>query len=651
MSIPSRTLLCLAIVAAAGCGEPDRARGSNADYGSARLALQEVPAEVACVAIMVTDRQGQTQAHDFDVEPGDATIYRDIPRLRVGPASFRAEAFRLPCAARGAATPNYDSEPVVARIRPGLATAVTLFMRGVGEADVTLEFPGEEACLPDGELCAGDDDCCSGNCADDRCALDLSWGGAAFPEHAEVLSAEAFEALRIAGHLRPFNAGIVAGNEAEERSSQQFDTEMVALSLTAHPELRPFAIIDPAADARPNGDGNWRHTVQLADGAASEVVLYGQAAWNAVLAESLRSFPTRENQLDLYRGVYERMPDGARADLTNPEDLGRLPADDIARLNRAFFSNWEDFAGFFPIDPNLPAGYVADCDLEEGAGLGLDRQSCDGYAAGGIMENISWPGKYFATCVKTQGSRGSCSGFAATSGMEMQVAQEHSRWVNLAEQMMYGKYKLDWYPNYTQHGSRIGNYYKRSIQEGFFWPFETQWDYNRSDTCGGYPDYYCSPTTHQAKAYCTWSGDIGACAYVLKPVVPAGFLPKGGASLGIEDKDLWLATVLMNIIVGNSVMVGTGVPPSFDSPDANGFASMGDPDEESRGGHGVHVTGFVTNQRLAQELPDAPPGQGGGYLVVKNSWGSCWSDGGYIYVPFDWAKKWMGGSYALHSVW
>jgi len=436
-----------------------------------------------------------------------------------------------------------------------------------------------------------------------------------------------------------------------EREEREISTEIVALSLRRNPGLSAFVRVVPGADAQPNGDGNWRHLIRLRDGSETEVVLYGQAAWNGILADALRSFPTPENQLELYRGVYDLLPGRARRGRVDPVALSRLSPDEIRRQNAAFFADWERIIQLVPLNPDIPLGYVADCDAEEGAGDGLDRQSCEGYAAGGIMENLSWPLKYFATCVKNQGARGSCSGFAATSGVEMQVAQHHNRWVNLSEQMVYGTYKLDWYTNHSQHGSRIERYFARSMGEGFFFPFEVQWPYNTSESCGGYPDAYCSATTHQAKAYCTWSGDVGACAYELKPIVPAGFLPKAGASLAIEDKDLWLGMVILNLIVGNSVMVGTGVPPSWDFPDANGFVSMGPPGEESRGGHGVHVTGFVTNQRLAQELPDAPPGAGGGYLVVKNSWGSCWGDGGYLYVPFDWAKKWMGGSYALHSVW
>ncbi len=56
------------------------------------------------------------------------------------------------------------------------------------------------------------------------------------------------------------------------------------------------------------------------------------------------------------------------------------------------------------------------------------------------------------------------------------------------------------------------------------------------------------------------------------------------------------------------------------------------------GGHAVHVTGYLSNERLATRLPKAPPGAGGGYFIVKNSWGTCFGDAGYVYLPVDWVK-------------
>ena len=145
MSAPSKGFLCLALAATVGCGARGvlAPPGAPVEYGSAELALREVPDDVACVSIHVRGPGGHAEEHAFDVAPGDETIYRDLQRLRAGPATFRAEAFRVPCAASAGAVPNYDSDPEFAEIRAGERTEVTLCMHGIGRADVTLEFPGD----------------------------------------------------------------------------------------------------------------------------------------------------------------------------------------------------------------------------------------------------------------------------------------------------------------------------------------------------------------------------------------------------------------------------------------------------------------------------------------------------------------------------
>jgi C1A family cysteine protease len=59
------------------------------------------------------------------------------------------------------------------------------------------------------------------------------------------------------------------------------------------------------------------------------------------------------------------------------------------------------------------------------------------------------------------------------------------------------------------------------------------------------------------------------------------------------------------------------------------------------------VVSFVSNQDLQAVMPNAPPGSGGGYFIVKNSWGSCFSDGGYIYLPWDYMKAEVGEAYGI----
>lgn len=68
----------------------------------------------------------------------------------------------------------------------------------------------------------------------------------------------------------------------------------------------------------------------------------------------------------------------------------------------------------------------------------------------------------------------------------------------------------------------------------------------------------------------------------------------------------------------------------------NGYATYIE-DEEYKSGHCVLITGFISNSNLPT---GAPRGSGGGYFIIKNSWGNDYGDCGYAYLPYNWVKKW-----------
>jgi C1A family cysteine protease len=50
--------------------------------------------------------------------------------------------------------------------------------------------------------------------------------------------------------------------------------------------------------------------------------------------------------------------------------------------------------------------------------------------------------------------------------------------------------------------------------------------------------------------------------------------------------------------------------------------------------------GYIDNSTLAgnSATKSAPAGAGGGYFIIKNSWGTCSGDVGYYYMPVDYLK-------------
>jgi C1A family cysteine protease len=77
---------------------------------------------------------------------------------------------------------------------------------------------------------------------------------------------------------------------------------------------------------------------------------------------------------------------------------------------------------------------------------------------------------------------------------------------------------------------------------------------------------------------------------------------------------------------GDACVLGIVVYSGFESPDAqnSGHVPMPQPGEQPLGGHAVFCCGYQDDASY----------EGGGYLIVKNSWGTSFGDQGYIYLPY-----------------
>ena len=81
------------------------------------------------------------------------------------------------------------------------------------------------------------------------------------------------------------------------------------------------------------------------------------------------------------------------------------------------------------------------------------------------------------------------------------------------------------------------------------------------------------------------------------------------------------------LAAGNACVIGILVYESFESLAAQrtGHVPMPQPGEQVLGGHALFCCGYH----------DDPQYAGGGYLIVKNSWGTGFGDQGYVYLPYD----------------
>jgi hypothetical protein len=296
-----------------------------------------------------------------------------------------------------------------------------------------------------------------------------------------------------------------------------------------------------------------------------------------------------------------------------------------------------------------------------------------------VWNNRVWGLKWETTCVKDQGARGTCWGFSTTASTELWVAKKYDRWINLSEQQLVYQTKHLWYPSYF--GDNGGPPLEKIADTGYTFPFENAWDYNQSrsraidgtamtyrNSCTGYGGAeaaFCSDTNHQGKVICFDLGLFRLCA-AIGPDIPttSGFAPTTWSWFWDPgNPNNSFATLVWAVaIFQKPVIAAFGVTPSFDGPDANGYMTYRGPHcavdgmgrctaspgcECDRGGHIVLVTGIIDNSQLPA---GAPPGDGGGYVIMKNSWGTCYGDGGYVYAPYSWFKAMVGAAGVIGDI-
>jgi len=508
--------------------------------------------------------------------------------------------------------------------------------------------------------------------------LQVPWGASALPPGAVYVSpAEFLDASRRPG-FRLISPQQGAEDEAAAAAADAANQATLDAFVAAHPGRADFVSIgvDPnAPDLASAGDGNYRLTIYDRDGNGSDLVTMGPRYQRAVRAETIRTYPTQQNQLAIYAQRYAFAQANLDPALPSPDAVADRSADELAALNEGVAAQLPAAEAAAPLaGEDVPGAYPARCGLEIGAGDGTDASAVCTHATDGLWNTATWPLKYYATCVKNQAVRGTCVGFAITAGRELRAARKYERFINLSEQHLYAAAKQTFQPATYGDGLNGSGLLGQLSDAGYQQPFEQAWDYNPSNSrsanatsqtymnsCLGYGGdqaAFCSDTAHQARIVCMQAGANVVCATQSAPAV--------GTTVRTTEQpvELWDAgdpiTGLANVILALAVpqipvVIGFDVVQSFDSPDGNGFVRFRpgrakvcatDPPtgacvvktdcECSRGGHSALAVGYLPESKLPQTAPKGT----GGFLIIKNSWG-CVGDGGYYYLPATWVRTFV----------
>ncbi|HUX68337.1 MAG TPA: C1 family peptidase [Terriglobales bacterium] len=501
----------------------------------------------------------------------------------------------------------------------------------------------------------------------------------------QFISLEQFQAMVRAGTLVAVTPRTLAQQRVATLEADRRNRDIVEDYLRRHPGLTDLARLvkaTPDFGPRRDDDGEVRRT--LGDGYAfsftnksgqrQTVQMMGQANKLLLLAHSIQELSRPAAQLQLYTTFYNQLPAGfcrpagidARggggcADLPSPAALRDAPLATLRQAVRALAAHASEIIAQAPIPAQFePIGCPGEVGDNPSAAAGLtwgdqtDTVGCPAPSPEGIYANVNFLNKGLLSCIKNQGHRGTCHIFAATSALEELVARDTGTFVNLSEQDFQEHVKLLWATNppdvYGDSGSSWGDISDAAANHYQF-AYENQWDYNPSlsepvntyiNTCVGYPgsEPGCSDTAPQAPEYCvTLPPGLPApplCGFELAalPGARSPYTAVGASDVwNAADPTLTFNYMILGLALNNAVLLGFNVTNTFEGA-PNGYVPYEPYDlGTSVGGHMVHVVGYVPNQDLAAAVPLALPGAGGGYFIIKNSWGACTGDAGYYYMP------------------
>jgi hypothetical protein len=506
-----------------------------------------------------------------------------------------------------------------------------------------------------------------------------------YPEDALILTPEEFKDI---AQQEGFIWDSIAQQEVLRREADErfrVNVAVIQQLVSENPELDWLLeepdLSEPDIELLPNGD--YMITVLDTNGNPFQVRVLGQSARFQDYLVTREQYQDAENQRIIYTYIYEELPDFLKEDLPTLESLAAADTETIlqarseleARLSAntealsllaeqhylAAMSDTLQLQPGFMLQTNdalIPPGYPQSPADEIGADKGLDRGGTCAFSPFGLYRNFWWPTKYYQTSVKWQGGRGSCVAFALTSALEGNIALQNKQWLNLSEQYLYYKIKSEWAPADYGDGATTHEMAKKFGESNYRLTFESQWNYNKSLdrmdlgeklgyglSCLNYNEY-CSNTSHQGQYYCTTVAGVKFCGYKApaKSASDGYRMPKAnviwqrGAPLSgnVPYFSAWLYTM-----TGYQVVVALDIDSSFDNP-REGFVSH--LAWKKRGGHAVHVVGFipasfVASSNLPNWVKSRAENSGGGFFIIKNSWGCSAGDGGYYYVPVAWAEK------------
>lgn len=480
--------------------------------------------------------------------------------------------------------------------------------------------------------------------------LESSWQGDV-PGDAETLGAEEFYRRVKRGDL--VITLVSDGDDQAQERDEAFLDDLAALQDVEDPGPALADLLEAAADATGYEPGA---TIEVG---GEEVTLLGIGDRVRDAAAVQRLANDVDNALADYRMSYELLPDELKAQAAPPGDLEGASLEEVR-------------AGLAALDALLAA--VEDLDRVRYDPSWLSEQGNAQKVPGvdhdancplptGYFANYWFPLRNFLSPMKNQARRFDCWAFASIGAIESRERVQNDVALDLSEQFYVNQAKFVWdRSDYTEsHSAPLA--LSRAVSANQRLPDESFWLYNpatgrssgtdgsMSDYAGTCDDYEgsCSETAHQSPRFCTVYAVNGTlvpfCAYATMTYTGPGVLASTSRQVWASGQSFDLNRYRQYLAQGHVIIASFPVYRGFsdavggvvtdyakECSDAKGGTT------KKCGGHVVQVVGFLSNAALSTEQFPVNAG-GGGYFVVKNSWGCGAGDGGYYYVPADYVEQ------------
>ncbi|WP_425146438.1 C1 family peptidase [Deinococcus sp.] len=484
--------------------------------------------------------------------------------------------------------------------------------------------------------------------------------GAAAPASAQPLTPEEFQRRLDAGELTLTRVGDAVARRVASQGQQTQD--LSTLGALTDQSAALHTLLSGQTDAQPTPDGDLLAQQTGTDGKLRPFLTLGTGTVAHGLVGTEQASRDPANALEVYRAVYRLLTPAQAASLPAPDSLGGKSITEL----RAALSSLDSAQGEVPdldgVRSEVPGAFAVkglqsqNVGISDGqqpaAGNGIDNSGvCAAPSPDGLLSRLRWPLKTFVSPIKSQGERGTCWAFSSVGALESRALVTDGTSADLSEQHFNNLRKLSSQSAYEGDWPRdaLNDLAKRGSKLA---P-ESAWTYNPSlsrlfsgfgglvqnGVCTNYTGL-CSETIHQNPLSCTVTNGVTFCG--LESVVYGGGAAQPVAVSTLIWDNLHSQSPLPLSIIRTLLYNGTELILSFDT--TREFLDLGKggyltalSGRSSYGGHAVQVTGFIPDS-LAPFAPSVVGGTGGGWFVVKNSWGCTWGDAGYGYLPVSYVQ-------------